>query len=150
MSPRMKIASKNYYSCLKISFWVPEGSHRSQAPKRLLYKFQFTWKIVYPKELSWSPFKNHIFSGFCEFSFHLLQTTLSHCHHCIFLLFLSLLVFLFESFDQGEPRTTLFLSPNTPKAKFSLITALGNFPDKQPVVTPSFYSWAEIVPEKGI
>ena len=30
---------------------------------------------------------------------------------------------------RGKPRTTLFLSLNTPKAKFSLITALDNFPD---------------------
>ena len=52
MSPKTKIASKNYYSCLKILFQVPEGSNRFQAPNRLPYKFQFTQKIVYPKELS--------------------------------------------------------------------------------------------------
>ena len=39
MSPKIKIASKNYYSCLKILFWVPKGSHKSQAPNRSPYKF---------------------------------------------------------------------------------------------------------------
>ena len=34
-----------------------------------------------------------------------------------------------SNYMTGEkPRTTLFLCPNTPKAKFSLITALCNFP----------------------
>ena len=37
--------------------------------------------------------------------------------------------FCLNYLTRGKPRTTLFLSPNTPKAKFSLITALGNFPD---------------------
>ena len=84
---------------------------------------------MYLKELSWSPLRNHIFSSFanyhfirCKPHFPIVTTAFSCFFWVSWYFYLSYLT-------RGKPRTTLFLSPNTPKAKFFLITALGNFPD---------------------
>ena len=129
MSPRIKIASKNYYSCLKILFQVSGGSHRSQAPNRSPYKFNLPRKLCIPRSCSDLPL---------ETLFSLVFTNL-HCIHCklhppVITTAFSCIFWVFWYFcsnylTRERPRTTLFLSPNSPKAKFSLITALSNFPD---------------------
>ena len=129
MSSKMKIASKNYYSCLKILFQVSGGSHRSQAPNRSPYKFNLPRKLCIPRSCSDLPL---------ETLFSLVFTNL-HCIHCklhppivtttFFCFFWVSWYFCLNYLTRGKPRTTLFLSSNTPKAKFSLITALGHSPD---------------------
>ena len=81
---------------------------------------------MYPKELSWSPLRNFVFINLHCICCKLqppIDTTAFSCFFWISWFF------FWNYLTRGKPRTTVFLSPNTLKAKFSLITTLGNSPD---------------------